>query len=265
MTRTSPKVDFDAFHIGNIRAGLLFHQWNPLCFLTRPSIELVVCKPLNTHRMSIQAVIFDLDGVIVSTDELHYQAWKQLADREGIAFDRDINNRLRGVSRMESLEIVLEKASKSYSEDEKRELATFKNDFYRQSLNQLTREDILPGVLSLCEALRRSGIRLAIGSSSRNSPDILRYLGLGDYFDATADGNDIQRSKPDPEVFLLAAERLSLAPTDCVVVEDAESGVAAAIAGGFKCVAVGAAASDERAHLQAVNMSAVTAAEILSL
>ena len=215
--------------------------------------------------MSIQAVIFDLDGVIVSTDELHYQAWKQLADREGIAFDRKINDRLRGVSRMESLDIVLEKSSRTYSEDEKRELATFKNDFYRKSLRQLTRKDILPGVLPLCEALRRSGSRLAIGSSSRNSPDILRYLGLGNYFDATADGNDIQRSKPDPEVFLLAAMKLGLAPADCVVVEDAESGVAAAIAGGFKCIAVGAAASDKRAHLKAADVSLITAAEVLSL
>ena len=215
--------------------------------------------------MSIQAVIFDLDGVIVSTDELHYRAWKQLADREGIAFDRNINDRLRGVSRMESLEIVLEKSSRAYSEDEKRDLATFKNDFYRESLKQLSRRDILPGVLPLCEALRASGVRLAIGSSSRNSPDILRYLGLGNYFDATADGNDIRRSKPDPEVFLLAAERLTLSPVDCVVVEDAESGVAAAIAGGFKCVAVGAAASDQRAHLKAADVSIITAEEILSL
>ena len=215
--------------------------------------------------MSIQAVIFDLDGVIVSTDELHYQAWKQLAEREGIAFDRNINDRLRGVSRMESLEIVLEKSSKTYSEDEKHELATFKNDYYRKSLKQLSRKDILPGVLELCEALRNSGIRLAIGSSSRNSPDILRNIGLGDYFDATADGNDISRSKPDPEVFLLAAEKMGLDPASCVVVEDAESGVAAAIAGGFKCIAVGAAASDKRAHLKAADASLITAAEVLSL
>ncbi|MEM1060239.1 MAG: beta-phosphoglucomutase [Verrucomicrobiota bacterium] len=213
----------------------------------------------------LEAVIFDLDGVIVSTDHYHYLGWKRIADEEGIPFDEKKNDRLRGVSRMESLEILLEPATRTYSEAEKTELATRKNDVYRDLLRQLKPGDTLPGAIELCDALRAAEVKLAIGSSSRNSPAILEYLGLDGYFHATADGNDIRNSKPDPEVFLLAAERLGVAPAAALVVEDAEAGVSAAVNGGFKCLAVGAAAGDERAHLSAPDLAQLTARDLQRL
>lgn len=187
----------------------------------------------------MKGFIFDLDGVIVSTDGLHYLAWKQMADREGIYFDEKINNRLRGVSRMESLEIILERAEREYSDSEKEALATFKNDIYKELLKSLTPADILPGVEKTLVELRARGYKLAIGSSSKNTPDILKYIGLDSFFDAISDGNNIKKSKPDPEVFLKAALYLGLEPRDCYVVEDAKAGVDAGRAGGFVTLALG--------------------------
>ena len=194
--------------------------------------------------MGIKAVIFDLDGVIVSTDEYHYRAWKQMADDEGIPFGRKINQRLRGVSRMESLNIVLEKAEKPYSDREKAALAERKNRYYRSLLGNLTPGDLLPGVMQTLEKLKSLGIKIAVGSSSKNAPYILGKIGLDTYFDAVADGNRITKSKPDPEVFLLAAKLLGFTPSDCAVVEDAYAGIEAAKAGGMKAVGVGFARQD---------------------
>jgi beta-phosphoglucomutase len=194
-----------------------------------------------------EAVIFDLDGVIVSTDEYHYQAWKALADRLGVCFDRVINGRLRGVSRMESLDIVLEKSDKAYGDDEKLALAAEKNDIYKKSLESLTPGDILPGVSRLLGELRALGLKIAIGSSSKNAGMILDKIGLAGRFDAVADGNGITRSKPDPEVFQLAAKLLGLPADKCIVVEDAEAGIDAAVAAGCKAVAVGSAAGYRKA------------------
>jgi beta-phosphoglucomutase len=176
----------------------------------------------------IRAVIFDLDGVIVTTDELHYQAWKHMADFEGIYFDKTINNRLRGVSRMESLDIILEQSTRVYSNDEKIKLASFKNQYYVELLKQLNPNDILPDVLEVLEELRRRKILIAIGSSSKNARIILSQIKLDRAFDAIVDGNDIILSKPSPDVFLKAAERLKLLPSVCAVVEDAEAGIIAA-------------------------------------
>lgn len=190
--------------------------------------------------MKYKAVIFDLDGVICSTDEYHYQAWKKMADSMGIYFDRTINNRLRGVSRMESLEIILEQYhGPALSEEKKVELATQKNDFYRESLHQLSPADLSSEVKDTLDALRAAGLKLAIGSSSKNTRFILGQLGLGSYFDVVSDGNNITHSKPDPEVFLKAAEMLGFAPSDCLVVEDAVSGAQAGHAGGFEVACVG--------------------------
>ncbi len=194
----------------------------------------------------MKAFIFDLDGVIVSTDKYHYEAWKKIADEEGIYFDEKINDRLRGVSRMASLEIILEKADKKYSEEEKIALATRKNDLYRDLLKNLTPSDRLEGVTETLEKLREKGYLLAIGSSSRNTPVILEKIGYGGYFDAVSDGNNITKSKPAPEVFLKAAEMLDLSPEECFVVEDAYAGIDAAKAGGFVAVAVGGATSYEK-------------------
>ena len=205
--------------------------------------------------MKYQAVIFDLDGVICFTDEYHYLAWKQMADSLGVYFDREINNRLRGVSRMESLEIVLERyEGPALSAERKAELAAMKNDIYRESLAQMSPADLSDEVRSTLDGLRGMGLKLAIGSSSKNTPFILGQLGLGSYFDAVSDGNNITRSKPDPEVFLKAAEMLGLEPSVCLVVEDAVSGAQAGHAGGFDVACVGDAA---KARAREYNMDSI--------
>ena len=213
----------------------------------------------------IKGVIFDLDGVIVSTDELHYQGWKYMADSEGIYFDRKINERLRGVSRMESLDIILEKATKTYTDTQKERLATLKNDYYRELLSTLSPNDILAGVQEVLTGLKAAGVKIAIGSSSKNTPTILKQIGMDTTFDAVSDGNNITNSKPAPEVFLIAAERLGLQPEDCLVVEDAEAGITAALAANMKALAVGSAATDKRAHLAAADLSKISVEEMINL
>ena len=200
--------------------------------------------------MNIKAVIFDLDGVIVSTDEYHYKAWKQMADEEKIYFDKEINEKLRGVSRIESLQIILNISKRVYTEPEKRGLADRKNEYYRELLNNLTSGDILPGVMLFLKELKRNNIKIAIGSSSKNAKFILNKIGLRNCFDAIADGNEIKNSKPDPEVFLLAAKKLVIHPRNCLVVEDADAGVEAAISGGMKVLGVGSASKNSRADFK---------------
>jgi len=211
----------------------------------------------------IQAVIFDLDGVIVSTDEFHYQGWQRLADELGIVFDRRVNERLRGVSRMGSLEILLERSSQCFSAAEKTAFCDRKNKYYRALLESLSPADILPGVLKLLPELKARGIKIAIGSSSRNCPTILERVGLTGVFDTVVDGNHITRTKPDPETFLLAAQRLGISPSHCLVVEDAEAGVRAALAAGMRVLAVGSASNDLRAHQRARDLTTVTAQTLL--
>lgn len=181
--------------------------------------------------MQYQGIIFDLDGVLCSTDVYHYRAWKALADRLGIPFDRERNGLLRGVSRMDSLNIILEKSDKAYSPDEKNAMAEEKNTRYRQLLNQMSPADLSGDVKRTLDTLRARGLKLAIGSSSKNTPFILERMGLDGFFDAVADGNCITHSKPE----------------QCVVVEDAHAGVEAAKAGGFACAAMGDAKEDARA------------------
>ena len=215
--------------------------------------------------MNIKAVIFDLDGVIVSTDDYHYRAWKAMADEEGIYFDRKINERLRGVSRMESLEIILEKADREYSKEEKISLAERKNSLYRKLLNELTPNDILPGVMKTLETLKKNNIKIAIGSSSKNTVYILEKIGLGNYFNAVADGIQIAKSKPDPEVFLLGAKKLDINPKECLVVEDADAGVEAALRGDMKVLAVGYASKNKNATLTMKDLQSFNYEEIKNL
>ena len=215
--------------------------------------------------MKISAVIFDLDGVIVSTDEFHYQAWKQISDQEEIYFDRDINERLRGVSRMESLEIILSHSERSYSETDKQFLAQQKNENYCELLNKLSPNDILPGVINLLLSLKARDIKIAIGSSSKNTPYILKQIGIASSFDAIADGNSITNSKPDPEVFLLAAKKLGVAPEECVVIEDAQAGIDAAISAGMKAVGVGTAASCVNAHIKLKDLSNINIDQLIEV
>ena len=191
----------------------------------------------------MKAILFDLDGVIVSTDEQHYVAWKALADRLGIPFSREINNRFRGVSRMACMDILEQIGGKHYTREEKEAYAAWKNDFYRNLLGQMSPKDLKPEVKSTLDRLRARGMRMAIGSSSKNAKFILERIGLADFFDAVSDGTNILRSKPAPEVFLTAAEYLGLEPAQCLVVEDAVSGVDAAHAAGMKAAAVGDAAA----------------------
>ncbi len=212
----------------------------------------------------IRGVIFDLDGVLVTTDQLHYRAWKQMADAEGIPFDRQINERLRGVSRMESLAIILERAARSYTPTEREALAARKNETYRALLQELTPDDLLPGARETVLALRRRGLRTAVGSSSRNTPLILERVALRPLFDAVADGNDITRSKPDPEVFLLAAERLGLPPADCLVIEDAVAGIEAGRRGGFPVFGIGTPESLPGVARVAPGLGAVSVEALLS-
>lgn len=203
--------------------------------------------------MTIKGIIFDLDGVLIHTDEFHYRAWKELADHIGIYFDRKINERLRGVSRMASLEIIL--GENSLSDTEKEMLAEEKNEKYRALLATLTPSDVTEEVRLMLAALKEKGVKLAIGSSSKNARFILGQIGLIDEFDAISDGNNITRSKPDPEVFLKAAEFLQLSPNECIVVEDAAAGIAAANAGGFVSAGYGSAASDPEAKYSLKNLS----------
>ena len=187
----------------------------------------------------LQAVLFDLDGVIVDTAKYHYLAWKMIADQEGIPFDEHINERLKGVSRMASLDIILEKGKRTYSDPEKLKLAQVKNDAYVEMIGKLKPEEILPGVKNFLVALRDAGIKRAICSASKNAVMILDRLELTQFFDTIVSGNDTSRSKPDPEVFTMAATRFKLDPAHCLVVEDAFAGVQGAKAGGMQALGIG--------------------------
>ena len=210
--------------------------------------------------MKLKGIIFDLDGVICFTDEYHYLAWKEMADGLGIYFDRVINNRLRGVSRMESLEIILERYEGSpLSQGDKEALAAKKNEIYRGLLGQMSPRDLSEEVKTTLDTLRGRGLKLAIGSSSKNAPFILERIGLAGYFDAVSDGNNITHSKPDPEVFLKTAEMLGIAPEDCLVVEDAVAGAQAGHAGGFRVACVGDAAEAKAGDYNLSAISELTA------
>lgn len=189
--------------------------------------------------MKYEAVIFDLDGVICFTDKYHYQAWKAVADELGIYFDETINNRLRGVSRMESFEIILERYEGTMSEADKIVYTDKKNEIYKELLVNMSPADLSPEVKSTLDELRARGLKLAIGSSSKNTKFILSRLGIGDFFDAISDGTNITNSKPDPEVFIKASQFIDTDAAKCLVVEDAKAGVQAAIAGGMDCAAIG--------------------------
>lgn len=202
-----------------------------------------------------KGIIFDLDGVLCSTDQYHYQAWKQIADDIGVCFDENINNRLRGVSRMQSLEIILESAGRKYSSKEKNILTEKKNIIYKQLLHNMTSENLSLETRKTLEKLKNRGYKLAVGSSSKNAKLILRQLSLSAFFDAISDGTNISHSKPDPQVFTMAAEFMGLLPEECLVVEDAAAGIEAANAGGFASAGIGQAAGHPGVTYQLKNIS----------
>jgi beta-phosphoglucomutase len=189
--------------------------------------------------MTIKGCIFDLDGVLVDTARFHFLAWKSLADRLGFEFTESDNERLKGVSRMASLEILLEIGKLAPTDIQKLEYAAEKNALYLQYIEKMTPEDILPGVREFLTELKKAGIRVGLGSVSKNARTILTKTGITEFFDAIVDGNIISRAKPDPEVFLTGAKMLDLPPAQCVVFEDAVAGVEAAHRAGMKCVGVG--------------------------
>ncbi len=187
----------------------------------------------------IKACIFDLDGVIVDTAHYHFLAWKRLANELGINLTEELNERLKGVSRMRSLEIILELGGITLSEHEKENLANRKNSWFVDYVERMAPEEIFPGVKTLLQQLRANGYKVALASSSKNAKTVIQLLQIKNEFDAVVDGTMITHSKPHPEIFLLAAKKLGIDPADCLVFEDAEAGVEAALAAGMKCVGIG--------------------------
>jgi len=193
------------------------------------------------HRKmnSVKACIFDLDGVIVDTAVYHYKAWKRLANQMGFDFTEEQNEKLKGVSRTRSLELILQWGSVTKTDAEKEELATQKNTWYVDMISHMKPDEILPGAKEFVQTCRDAGIKTALGSASKNSMMILEKIGMVNLFDAIIDGNKVSKAKPDPEVFLKGAEEVGIAPANCVVFEDAIAGIEAAVAGGMKSVGIG--------------------------
>ncbi len=190
-------------------------------------------------KMMIKACIFDLDGVIVDTAKYHYLAWKELAKGLNFNFTKKDNERLKGVSRMRSLDILLEIGKKDLDEETKLKFAENKNKKYLEYILKMTPDEILPGVIDFLEELQSKNIKIALGSASKNAMTILNQLKLKDYFEVIIDGTKVSKAKPDPEVFLKATQELNVKPEECIVFEDAEAGIEAAINGGVKCVGIG--------------------------
>ncbi|MBZ4676554.1 MAG: pgmB [Anaerophaga sp.] len=197
----------------------------------------------------VKGCIFDLDGVIVDTARYHFIAWKELANELGFEFTEKDNERLKGVSRMRSLDILLEIGGLDFPKEKKEELAKKKNENYRSYILKMTPDEILPGAMEFIKKVKENNILTAVGSASKNAMTILNRLQLTSWFDAIIDGTKVSKAKPDPEVFLKAAEELKLQPGDCVVFEDAEAGVEAALRGGMKCVGIGSPENLGKAHL----------------
>ena len=211
----------------------------------------------------MKAFIFDLDGVLVDSAKYHYLAWKALADKLGFEFTEKDNERLKGVSRMKSLEILLEIGGVIMSDDMKEKAATEKNELYRSYIAKMTPDEILPGVDNFLKEIKAAGFKTAIGSASKNTPLILERTGLAKYFDAVADGTMVSKAKPDPEVFLKGAELLGVEPSECVVFEDAEAGVEAAHNAGMKAVGIGSVATLGKAEMVIPNFVGFTLDKIL--
>ncbi len=215
--------------------------------------------------MDLKACIFDLDGVIVDTAKYHFMAWRRLAKELGFEFTLADNEALKGVSRMASLEILLRVGGLAPSEKEKEEMAARKNRWYVEFITGMTPDEILPGSIRLLKQLRKEGILTAIGSASKNARTILDGIKITDMFDVIVDGNKIHTAKPDPEVFVTGARELSTDPSCCVVFEDAQAGVEAALAGGMKCVGVGDPKLLGKADMVIPNLRKITVSQLKNL
>jgi len=210
----------------------------------------MLMKKRSSSPVCFRACIFDLDGVIVDTAKYHYLAWKKLAGLLNINFTEKDNERLKGVSRIASLDIILEIGGLTIKDSMKEEYANLKNNWYLEYINTMTPAEILPGSLEFISELKNAGIKTALGSASKNTPLILGRLGIGNLFDAVVDGNIVSRAKPDPEVFVTAAQMLGVQPAECVVFEDATAGIEAALKAGM--IAVGIGSADILAEAQSV-------------
>jgi beta-phosphoglucomutase len=209
--------------------------------------------------------IFDLDGVIVDTAKYHFSAWRRLADELDITFTETDNERLKGVSRMRSLDILLALGRQMPDEDTKLKLAAKKNAWYVEFVNQMTPADLLPGAESFLKASKQQGIKIALGSASKNALTIVEKLSLDKLFDAIIDGNKVANAKPDPEVFIKGAGAIGVKPEACVVFEDAEAGIEAAINAGMKCVGIGDASVLGKANLVVDGLAVITVEQAMNL
>lgn len=203
----------------------------------------------------IKGIIFDFDGVLVLTEKYHYSAWKQVLDAENIYIDEAMYDKLRGLSRIDTLNQILKITNKEYSEKQKEILANKKNEIYKEYLKELGPSDISCDLIKTLLALKEKNIKLAIASSSKNATNIAKQTDLLKYFDVIVDGNQIKKAKPDPEVFLKAAAKLNLLANECLIVEDAISGIDAGIAGGFKTIGISIAKSYDKTTYKIDNIN----------
>lgn len=214
---------------------------------------------------SIKACLFDLDGVLVDTAKYHYLAWKRLADELGFEFTEQDNERLKGVSRMASLDILLSVGGVELDEAAKLELAERKNNWYFDMISKMDDSEILPGALEFLKDCRENGLKVALGSASKNAMTILNNTGLTPYFDAIIDGTRTTSAKPDPEVFTLGAAELGVSPDECVVFEDAEAGIEAAQRAGMRSVGIGSPLTLGKANLVISSLGDITVDRLLSI
>ena len=223
-------------------------------------------KPQGVPSVKTNAVLFDLDGVLVSTDEFHYRSWKRLCDEEGFAFfDHEFNHQFRGVARMECVELLTKASGKEFSIGQKSEIAERKNRYFIESLAAVTSDELLPGSLETLKDLRIRGVKTAVASNSRNAQTIIDRVGIGQLLDVVVDGFQIQNSKPDPEVFLLAASIVSVPPAECLVVEDAVAGIEAAQRAGMKHIGIGTKERLPNAAIVIPDLSAISVDDLLRL
>ncbi len=213
--------------------------------------------------MAIRGFIFDLDGVLTDTAEYHYRGWKRLSDEEGIPFTREDNESLRGIPRRESLMLILK--GRPYPEGKILEMMDRKNKYYLEFIREITPKDLLPGARELLEEIQQAGFKSALGSASKNAPDVIQRLGIAGLLDAISDGSSVERQKPAPDLFLHAARQLNLTPDECVVVEDATAGIEAARAGGFRTIGLGPRERVGEADVIFESLEGVTLEMILNL
>jgi beta-phosphoglucomutase len=239
--------------------------WYPFEFTAAPTAAKVQ-KPEPsspaTAMLKLRGAIFDLDGVLTDTAEYHYRGWQRLADEEGIPFDRQANEALRGISRRESLLKII--GDRSYTEAQLQEMMERKNGYYQEFIESMTPDDLLPGALSLLKELRQQGVKVAIASASKNARTVLEKLGIGEWIDAIADGYSVERPKPAPDLFLFAANQLRLPPAECVVFEDATAGIEAGLAAGMWTVGLGPVERVGNAHVVLPGFAGVSWADIVS-